>query len=171
MTRSPASGDGWAQGPGGKPAWGIYGAAGLFLTAAVDGQLCVLMQHRAEWTNQGGTWGLPGGARDRDESAAQAAVRETEEECGISPRDVEVLDTLVTCGPIPGEPDHELPGGWSYSTVLARTTTGAPLETQANAESKELRWVPLAEVENLPLLGAFAQAYPLLREQIERLNS
>jgi ADP-ribose pyrophosphatase YjhB (NUDIX family) len=42
----------------------------------------VLLQHRAPWSHQGGTWGLPGGARDSHETPEQAAVREIAEETG-----------------------------------------------------------------------------------------
>ena len=55
------------------------------------------MQHRATWTNRGGTWALPGGAIDGGETPEQAAVRETWEETGIRGADLEVLDTMVTC--------------------------------------------------------------------------
>ncbi|WJY77348.1 hypothetical protein CBOVI_04085 [Corynebacterium bovis DSM 20582 = CIP 54.80] len=92
-----ASGDGWAIGVDGTRRWGTAGAAGLFLhTRDGDGDLVVLMQLRATWTNQGGTWAMPGGARDLDESAEEAALRETHEETGIDPADVTLEGTLVT---------------------------------------------------------------------------
>ncbi|QPK78934.1 NUDIX hydrolase [Corynebacterium lizhenjunii] len=148
------SGDGWAQGPSGQPVWGRFGAAGLFLIA--DG--AVLLQHRAPWTNMGGTWGIPGGARDAGESAQAAALRETVEECGIDSREVTVVAQEVTAGPGPS--------GWTYTTVIA--TAPRQLETQANAESVELRWVPLTQLwagtTGLDLLEPFAQALPRLRE-------
>lgn len=143
--------------------WGKFGAAGLFLLA---GQR-VLLQHRAVWTNQGGTWGIPGGARDRHETPTQAALRETQEETGIDPADVEVLDALVTAGPFPAAED--LPGEWTYTTVLARTRSGRELPTQANEESEELRWVPLEEMEQLPLLPPFQAALGGLRQRLETL--
>ncbi|AKE39989.1 ADP-ribose pyrophosphatase [Corynebacterium camporealensis] len=155
------SGDGWAAGPGGVPAWGLYGAAGLFLLAGSK----VLLQHRATWTNQGDTWGIPGGARDLHESAADAALRETEEECGIAPSDVSVFHVVRTAGPYP--PAGDLPGDWTYTTVLARTLDDAPLPTVANNESAELRWVELDEVESLPLLPAFRSAFSDLRDIVE----
>ena len=43
----------------------------------------VLLQHRAEWSHFGGTWGIPGGARHEGESAVDAAVREAGEEAGV----------------------------------------------------------------------------------------
>ena len=66
--------------------------------------------------------------------------------------------------------DRDLPGEWTYTTVLARTRTGVPLPTTANEESYELRWVPFDEVETLPLLAAFRRSFPTLRESMEALN-
>ncbi|RSZ65155.1 NUDIX hydrolase [Corynebacterium hylobatis] len=164
-------GNGWAAGPGGVRVWGRHGAAGLMLLAGDDDPL-VLMQHRALWTNNGGTWALPGGARDSHESIAEAAVRETVEECSIESSLVEVLEEHVTAGPYPGDPQQpELASGWTYTTVIARTTTGAPLKTFGNEESLELQWVPLSRVGELPLMPAFAKALPGLAQAIHRLHS
>lgn len=91
------TGDGWAVAPDGSRRWGTLGAAGLFLTTTDDsGRLLVLMQHRAVWTNRGGTWALPGGACDVGETPQDAAVRETWEETGVQGRDVTVLGSVVT---------------------------------------------------------------------------
>lgn len=73
--------------------WGTEGAAGLFLISPED---TVLMQHRAAWTNRGGTWALPGGAIEIDESAAEAAIRETEEETSVPASAVTVVGSVVT---------------------------------------------------------------------------
>lgn len=141
------------------PVWGKFGAAGLFLVAGDE----VLLQHRATWTNNGGTWGIPGGARDKLESPEQAALRETEEETGISPADVEVLGSLVTAGPFEE--------GWTYTTVLARTVSGQRLATTANEESAELRWVPFNQMEELELLAPFREALPRLLKYWEENGS
>lgn len=148
--------------------WGRNGAAGLLLIAGYAGEEVsgwrILMQHRAHWTNNGGTWALPGGARDSHESEAQAALREAAEETGIDAGQVEILDTVVTAGPFPADPERpELAGGWTYTTVIARTTSGDVLETTANEESLELRWVSVEEVEDLPLMPAFKASWPRLR--------
>ena len=56
-------------------------------------------------------------------------------------------------------------GGWSYTTVLARTE--APLElAPANAESVAVRWWPVDEVAGLPLHHGFAAAWPDLRDRL-----
>ena len=137
-------GNGWVFGPNGEKYWGKFGAAGLFLQAGDK----ILLQHRAAWTAQGDTWGIPGGARDSHESATEAALRETVEECGIDPAHVEPVEEVVTM---------RVPG-WSYTTVLARTIDGTPLPTVANEESEELRWVPLDDVCELHLHPGFAAA-------------
>jgi len=140
--------------------WGRHGAAGLLLRAPhPDGSAAVLLQHRAPWSHQGGTWGLPGGARDSHETAEQAAVREAHEEAGLPAERLTVRTTVVTAE-VSGS------GGacWTYTTVIA----DAPeqLETVPNRESAELRWVAEAAVTDLRLHPAFAASWPRLRELI-----
>lgn len=142
-------GNGWVDGPGGKRVWGKYGAAGLFLRAGDT----VLLQHRAHWVADGGTWALPGGARDSHETVEEAALRETVEECGIDTSLVAIDEALVTAGE---EPD------WTYTTVIAHTTTGEPLELDPNAESMELRWVPLDKIREFELHAGFESSLSML---------
>ena len=61
---------------------GTPGAAGLLV--ATEGE--VLLQLRARWAHQGGTWSIPGGARERGESMVDAALREAREELPASTR-------------------------------------------------------------------------------------
>jgi len=140
-----ADGDGWVRCAAGHRHWGVHGAAGLLLVA--PGPL-VLLQHRAEWSHHGGTWGIPGGARARRESAQQAALREAQEEAGIAPADVEVLAEVVD--------DH---GGWSYTTVRA-TAAGALPVRPLDGESLALAWVPAEQVQGHPLHPGFAAGWP-----------
>lgn len=140
-------GNGWVRDPGGARFWGRFGAAGLLVFTA-DRRM-VLLQHRAWWSHQGGTWALPGGARDSHESAAQAALREAFEETGLVAASVRVLDEVIT---------HRSEVGWTYTTVLGQVD-GSPQLTP-NAESTALEWVPLDEVADRPLHPGFAQAWP-----------
>ena len=156
--RVHGDGDGWVVSDNGARFWGRYGAAGLLLRAPwPDGSAAVLLQHRAPWSHQGGTWALPGGARDSHETAEQAAVREAQEEAGLSGAQLTVRTTVVTAE-IAGS------GGtsWTYTTVIADAST--PLETIPNRESSELRWVAEAEVAELPLHPGFADSWQRLRE-------
>jgi 8-oxo-dGTP diphosphatase len=147
-------GDGWVVSDTGNPYWGRFGAAGLLLRAPLsDGTPAVLLQHRAPWSHQGGTWGLPGGARDSHESAEEAAVREAHEEAGVVSRFVSVRATVITA--VASGTD------WTYTTVVA----DAPeqLKTVANFESAEMRWVSEGEVHELPLHPGFAASWRPLR--------
>jgi 8-oxo-dGTP diphosphatase len=134
--------------------WGRHGAAGLLLRALrADGTQAVLLQHRAPWSHQGGTWGLPGGARDSHETAEQAAVREAHEEAGLPAEQLTVRVSVVTAT---ASGSH-----WTYTTVVADAT--GLLETVPNRESSELRWVGEDEVANLPLHPGFAASWHRLR--------
>jgi 8-oxo-dGTP diphosphatase len=141
-------GNGWVVCSLGHRHWGRFGAAGLLVT---DGTRVVL-QHRAPWTHDGDTWGLPGGARDSHEDVVTAALREAAEEAGLDPASVAPIVEWVD--------DH---GGWSYTTVVARALVA--LEPRvANAESTDMRWWGIDEVGTLPLHQGFASAWPTLRD-------
>ncbi|WP_298459436.1 NUDIX domain-containing protein [uncultured Cellulomonas sp.] len=150
-------GDGWVDCACGTRHWGLNGAAGLLLARRTpDGAVdAVVLQHRALWSDQGGTWGVPGGALAPEESAALGALRESAEEAGIPGEAVRVLEEVVL--------DH---GTWSYTTVLAEVLH--PFEPAAtDAESIEVRWVAADDVTDLPLLTAFGEAWPRLRARLE----
>ena len=143
------SGDGWVHCAAGHRHWGRFGAAGLLLHDADR----VVLQHRAPWTHEGDSWGVPGGARHSDEDALTAALREAGEEAGLTRADIDPLGLYVD--------DH---GGWSYATVVARATR--PLEPVAtDAESVSIRWQPVDRVATLQLHSGFAAAWQRLREQ------
>ena len=130
----PQSGDGWVQCACGNRHWGLFGAAGLFLVCRDgDGRWAeVVMQHRALWSHQGGTWGIPGGALNAHESAREGAVREAVEEAGVLPDAVRVLGS------------HALThADWSYVTVVAECTDPLAVVSATDAESLEVRWLPL----------------------------
>jgi len=150
--RVRGDGDGWVVSADGVAYWGRHGAAGLLLRARrPDGAAAVLLQHRAPWSHQGGTWGLPGGARDSHETPEQAAVREAHEEAGLLADQLVVRATVVTA---------EV-AGWSYTTVIADAQ--ALLHTVPNRESAELRWVLEDRVADLPLHPGFAASWERLR--------
>jgi 8-oxo-dGTP pyrophosphatase MutT (NUDIX family) len=143
------------EGPDGQRFWGRFGAAGLLVHDLRRG---VLLQHRADWSHFGGTWGLPGGARHADETAVQGALREAAEEAAVPPEDVRVLFESVL----------DL-GFWSYTTVVAQAIR--PFEPHmADVESIELRWVAVPEVTGLPLHPGFAASWPQLRARLTALS-
>jgi 8-oxo-dGTP diphosphatase len=147
-------GNGWVWCSLGHRHWGRFGAAGLLIT---DGR-AVLLQHRAAWTHEGDTWAVPGGARDSHEDPITAALREAAEETSLD------LDAITPTGE--WIDDH---GGWSYTTIVARTPRAVSVAPN-NAESTAIRWWPFDAVAGLALHHGFAAAWPALRELVDAAN-
>jgi 8-oxo-dGTP pyrophosphatase MutT (NUDIX family) len=139
--------------------WGRYGAAGLLVHRQhPDGRTDVLLQHRAEWSHFGGTWGLLGGARHSDEPAVTAALREAGEEGGLAADAVRVH----------GRYDDEH-GGWGYATLLARAGTDVAAEP-TGGESIDVAWQPADRLDALDLHPGFASTWPRLRHALRPLT-
>ncbi|MFD7094732.1 NUDIX hydrolase [Streptomyces xanthophaeus] len=157
ITELPAmAGDGWVNCAQGHGHWGRFGAAGLLpVHRAPDGEVSVLMHHRAAGTDQGETWSLLGGARDSHESAAQAAVREAVEESDLDAAGLHAERVV--------RDDH---GGWSYDTVIVSLDRQLPVRP-VEGESLALAWVPLSEVPGLDLHPGFAASWPRVRAELE----
>ena len=147
-------GDGWIECACGSKHWGLNGAAGLLLVR--DG--AILLQHRAPWVHNGDTWGIPGGARDSHESVIEAAIREANEEIGIS------TDHLT-----PGEIFIDDHGIWSYHTVIAKAHPEL-VAHEANDESKEVAWIAFDEVINKNLHPSFANTWPTLLTIVKKFS-
>jgi 8-oxo-dGTP diphosphatase len=155
------SGNGWVTCEQGHQHWGLFGAAGVLAYAPdPDDQAgsLVLLQHRARWSHQGGTWALPGGAMDSDETPAEAALREADEECMLDPKLVVPRGLYV-----------EAHGGWTYHTILAQAAE--PFRVYSDAyESDEVLWLPAGQVDRLDLHPGFAASWPVLREALQPLT-
>jgi 8-oxo-dGTP diphosphatase len=131
---------------------GRYGAAGLLAYyRAPAGSRSVLLQQRAWWGSGGGTWGLFGGGRHRNEDPVAAALRETAEESTLNVSDIRVDGVMSD--------DH---GGWVYHTVVARLPERVDVHP-ASMESRDAAWVGDDEVERLRLFEPFAENWPRLR--------
>lgn len=130
--------------------WGLYGAAGVLLRCPDphDGQPLVLMQHRGLMGHFGGTWGLPGGAKDSHESAIEAALRELNEETGIDTEQISVIDQVKT---------FASPSGWTYTTVIAETESMLPL--QWDHESLTIEWTQEEKILSLNLHPSFRASW------------
>lgn len=140
-------GDAWVTAADGNRYWGRFGAAGLL---AHDPARGILLQHRVSWSDHGGTWGIPGGARHEGEDPVAGAIRESREEAGVPERAVLPAYTYVL--------DR---GGWTYTTVVA--TVSVPFEARiTDPESHALEWVPVDRVVDYLLHPAFAASWPLL---------
>ncbi|WEV64300.1 Maf family protein [Bifidobacterium sp. ESL0732] len=153
-------GDGWVECACGRRHWGLNGAAGVLLAhrSKETGEVTdIVMQHRAMWSAEGGTWGIPGGALADGESPIEGALRESYEEANITPEDIEVVGT-----------HREEHGPWAYTTVFAFEKPDHEVNPHTNDdESMEIAWVPVSEVPKRKLLTAMNADWPHF---VERLN-
>ena len=147
-------GDAWVVSPEGVQYWGRFGAAGLLVWHPTAG---ILLQHRALWSHNGGTWALPGGARRLGESALEGALREAKEEAGVPAELVDVLfESVVDLG------------FWSYTTVVVHAReVFEPI--MGDAESIALAWVPVDAVTSYDLHPGFARSWPELQRRLSVL--
>jgi dual specificity phosphatase 3 len=126
------------------------GAAGLLLV----GKTKVLLQLRSQSVREPGTWGIPGGARGQDETAAHTAGREAREETGIDPESVKIVARYT----------HRCACGWTFVTCVAIPTS--PSTLSGNWETERLELVPLTEVTHRALHPGLRAAWPDLRDII-----
>jgi 8-oxo-dGTP pyrophosphatase MutT (NUDIX family) len=105
----------------------------------------VLLLHHAKLDR----WLQPGGHCDGDADVLRVAMREAQEESGLSTLEVvnpAIFDVDVHWIPERGELQNFVPGHWHYDVrFLLRADCAAPL--QLNREAKSLRWVNLMEVK------------------------
>lgn len=145
-------GDGFVACACGRRHWGRFGAAGLVVHRGDE----VLMQHRAAWSHEGGTWAVPGGAIDIGETPLQAALREAREEAAVTAASVRPRHAWTV--------DH---GTWAYTTLV--TEAIGPITPQRlDGESEELRWVRVRDIAALPLHSGFAGGWPHVQPLLAR---
>ncbi|MDO4913560.1 MAG: Maf family protein [Bifidobacteriaceae bacterium] len=151
-------GDGWVECACGRKHWGLHGASGILLARRnSNGDVThVVMQHRAMWSAEGGTWGIPGGATADGESPAEGALRESFEEANINPEDIDIVGSYCE--------DH---GPWSYTTFFAFEKDGHQVSPHANDdESMEIAWVAIEDVPQLKLLTAMKTDWPRFEQRL-----
>ena len=142
-------GDAWVEGDRGR-FWGRFGSAGLL---AHDPGKGILPQHRALWSDHGGTWGLPGGRSTKARIPSPAR-------CAKPLRK-----------PLPGG-KRQGPVYFRFRRRLLvlhhgrRPGRGAFEPAITDPESIELRWIPLGNVARLNLHPAFAASWPALQRQL-----
>lgn len=149
-------GDGFVRCQCGHLHWGLNGAAGLLVVRTDLDEPSVLLQLRAEWTHGGGTWALPGGARDSHEDMITTALREAEEEVGVDPTRLDVRKVFAD--------DH---GNWRYDTVIAFTHDDAGIYA-ANYETSGFEWVALHLVSSYQLHPGLAAHWTAIVELVRK---
>ena len=73
------------------PIWKLRHFAVLALLTEIGGELHFILTKRAAGVNQPGDVCFPGGHREQGETLVETALRETEEEIGISQKDIRLL--------------------------------------------------------------------------------
>ncbi len=119
----------------------------------------LLMERRADF----GTWGVPGGALDEDETVEEGIAREVHEETGL----VAVSARLVGVFSDPTRIVAYQDGNVYRLLTLAFEVEVEAGEPRISHESLELRFVPFGEVRDLdigpahvPVLDAFLDERP-----------
>ena len=119
-----------------------------------DGSL--LLERRADF----GTWGIPGGALDEDETVEQGITREVLEETGLEVLSIELLGVFSDPSRIIAYGD----GNVHRLLTLAFVVSVAPGPPRVSEESLELRFVPFSRVRDfeigaalVPVVDAFLE--------------
>lgn len=113
-------------------------AVALVLLPDEEGRTSFVITRRASKLRaHGGQWALPGGRLDSGESATEAALRELEEEVGLSLLPGSVLGLLD---------DYATRSGYAMTPVVVWADTASPLKPNPHEVAAVFR-VPLAELE------------------------
>ncbi|WP_242615332.1 NUDIX hydrolase [Mycobacteroides abscessus] len=102
----------------------------------VDGQDRVLLVWRHRFITSSWGWETPGGIVDAGESGAQAALRETVEETGWRPQDLQLLAAFQ---PMPGLVDTP------HEVYLSRNAVKVAEPSDA-IEAGVVDWIPMSEI-------------------------
>jgi len=112
--------------------------------AVVERDGALLLARRAAHLSEGGTWGLPGGFLDRDETLAEAVLRELREETGWSGRVV----ALLRINSNPHRPREDRQNVAFDFVVEPIAQVGTP-----DAESADVAWIPIDALPPLETLS------------------
>lgn len=105
------------------------------LVARPDGLTMLLTQRTAHLSNHAGQVSFPGGSTDAgDSSPIETALRETEEEIGLSRNHIEIIGVL---------PDHVTASAYIVTPVIGLVTPPFELTAESN-EVADIFEVPLA---------------------------
>jgi bifunctional NMN adenylyltransferase/nudix hydrolase len=147
-----------------RAAWSAAPYPPVFVTA--DAMVAcgdrVLVIRRKARPGQG-LWALPGGFLEQDEFIVEAAMRELEEETGLSV-DRETLRRCAVATRVFDAPWRDIRGRMVTHATLFRLTDagGSPPAVQGGDDAAEAAWVPLASLRRETLFGDHFQVVQTL---------
>lgn len=151
----------WVKCTDGKWRFGRNGGSGVLLVAPNPrrdkGWMVLLQQRASNAVDNGGKWGVPGGAINDGETAEHSAIREAIEETGA--RSFDLLGTTVGSVVF-------APGGWSYTTFVRILPEPFLAVADDADESAAFAWVPVERVLKLKLHPGLFGAWKLLVDML-----
>lgn len=122
-----------------------------------DGKLLLLLN--ASHDSEAGSWGVPAGKLESNETPLQGAVRELFEETSISAdfSQIQSVGSLYIRKP---EVD--------YVYHLFRVEVASRPEVRLSSEHQEYRWVSSDEMEMMPIMIGGQEAYAYYRKKTNR---
>lgn len=91
-----------------------------------------------------GHWTLPGGGMEFGETPIETLLREFHEETGLDPE----IGSLVDVRSVKPRPNMQ-----SIQIVYSVSAHGVPRVIETGGSTVETAWVPLADLDQLPLVG------------------
>lgn len=136
--------------------WGAHGAAGLLVRhKGDDGKVSYLLQKRSDSVDHPGQWSIPSGAKGKDETPEQGALREYREEMGPLPQGTKIHHVVKStdCG------------DWAFHTVVADAPEQFMPRGKGETEHEVAgaAWHTPHEIKGLDLHPAFAKSWDQVR--------
>lgn len=123
----------------------------------IDGQILLLQKAYGE--REGGTWGVPAGKLEKEESPEEGAKRELFEETGIciqSASQIQHFGSLYIRKP-----------GIDYVYHQFKIQLDKKPDVRISQEHQDFQWVALSQIENLPLMDGAKQVLDRYQEHKE----
>jgi 8-oxo-dGTP diphosphatase len=128
---------------------------------SLDDQLHILLIQRAQPPFQG-SWALPGGFVNMEESLEMAAARELAEETGIAGCNLDQFHTY-------GDPQRDPRGRVISVAYCAFFASEQTVSIQEGSDAKQVRWFPMTDLPDLAFDHSkiIQDAFTRIREKIK----